>query len=422
MAERVLNIGMTALVISLVARYLGPEQFGILSYATSIVSIFATAGHVGLAGLVVRELVKYPEVENETLGTTFMLKGIGYFIGLIFLLIFTILTESSGNIEFWILVTLSLGLLFEPLNIIDFWFQSRVESKFTSISKTTSLLMGSVLKLICIIAGAKALQFAIVNVLQSLTLAAFLLYFYQKKSKNNIQHWCVSKLRAKALFQQSWVIFLGTIFSMIYLKIDQVMLKWIVGSKEVGIYSVAANLSEVWYFVPVAIVSSLFPQLIKLKEEKPSIYLIKLQQIFDLLFFIALIIAILVTLFAKPIVALMFGLAYEKSAAILVVHVWTALFIFMRTLFSRWILIENTLVFSLITQSSGAFMNVLLNLILIPKYGGIGAAYATLISYAVASYFALMFYDKTRPVFWMMTKSFFVPFRYWAVLGKRKES
>ena len=126
----------------------------------------------------------------------------------------------------------------------------------------------------------------------------------------------------------------------------------------------------------------------------------------------ALGVAIVVTLIAEPLITLMFGQSYQAATPILIIHIWSALFIFMRTAFSKWILIENVLMFSLITQGLGALANVALNYWLIPIYGGEGAAYSTLFSYATASYFALVLYPKTRTVFWMMSKSLFSPVRY----------
>ena len=412
MSEKMLNMGITFFVIILVARYLGPEQFGILSYATSLVALFAIAGHSGLSGLVVRELVKHPKEKEETMGTSFMLKGAGYLLGLVFLVIFTLLTEEQQTPEFWMLLILATSLLFRPFDVIDFWFQSRLEAKYVAISRTIGLVLTSTFKVGLVFAGAHLIFFALANVLQVTIESLFLILFYRFISKLSLTDWKASLARAKELFSQGWVVFLGSVFAVIYLKVDQIMLKWLVGSEEVGLYAVAATLSEAWYFVPVAIVASLFPKLIKLKESNPELYKTRLQQIFDLLFMLALLVAIAVTLLAQPIITLMFGNPYLESASILVVHIWAALFIFMRAAFSKWILIENVLIFSLITQGMGAIANVFLNLLLIPEYGYIGAAYATLISYAIASYLALMFYCKTRPVFWMMTYSIFLPIRY----------
>ena len=187
------------------------------------------------------------------------------------------------------------------------------------------------------------------------------------------------------------------------------MLRWMVGASEVGIYSIAVNLSEVWYFLPTSIALSVYPTLIEKKNKDPKTYQEHLQKIFNVLFLIAITVAILVTLVSKPAIQLLYGEAYSKAGSILMIHIWAGVFIFLRALFSRIIFIENLLEFSLITHFSGALVNVVLNLILIKPMAGYGAAIATLVSYAAASYFSLFFSQKTRPFALMMTRSLLLP-------------
>ena len=177
-------------------------------------------------------------------------------------------------------------------------------------------------------------------------------------------------------------------------------------------YAVAARFSEVWYFIPTAIVASVFPKLIDLRESDEALFMHRLQQLFDSLAVLGMVIALLVTIIAPWLVPWIFGIDYAASAAILVIHTWASVFIFMRAALSRWILIENALYFSLLTQGLGALSNVVLNTILIPVYGGQGAAWATLVSYAIASFFAVLLHPRTRPVFWLMLKALFAPVRY----------
>lgn len=412
MGEKIAVMGLGFLVTIVLARYLGPEQFGILSYAISLVALFGVAGHAGLSGLVVRELVKDPDNNQVIMGTSFILKGLGYLIGFILILLVAFITETAGSVDFWVLIILAFSLLFKPFDIIDFWFQSILQAKYTAISRTLATVASSIAKLLLVVLGAQLVLFAIAHLIQTILAVILLIFFFFVKSKMNIKDWQFSKEKAKELFKQGWVVFLGSIFAVIYLKVDQVMLKWLVGTEEVGIYAVAATLSESWYFVPAAIVASFFPKLIKIKEENHALYHHRLQQLFDFLFAIALGVAVFVTFVAQPVILNLFGESYAGAVPILVVHIWAALFIFMRAVFSKWILIENMLIFSLITQGFGALANILLNLWLIPEFGGLGAAYATLIAYATASYFALLLNSKTRVVFIMMTKAIFSPIRY----------
>lgn len=414
--EKVISVSVGLFTTVVVARYLGPEQYGMLAYAISMMSLFAVAGHMGLSGLVVREIVIKQDERSLILGTTFGLTLFGYCFGYLLLIGTSMISEDSQNTEFWLIVIVGSAMLFQPSGVIDFWFQAHVQSKYAVVARSLSLLISSAVKLALVYLGAQVLLFAFVNLLQSFLAALLLLILYQIKSNLRLISWRYSWEKAAELISQSWIIFLGTLFAMIYLKVDQMMLRWLVGVEEVGIYSIASSLSEAWYFVPQAIVATIFPRLIKIHEESEQSFYYRLQQVFDLLFVLALGLAVLVTLFAEPVISIIFGNEYRLAAPILAIHIWTAVFIFMRAVFSKWILIEGALVFSLVTQGLGAVFNVGLNLYLIPRYAGYGAAIATLISYAVASYFSLCIYKKTRPIFWAMTKSMLVPFRYGLML------
>jgi O-antigen/teichoic acid export membrane protein len=417
MGEKVAAMGIGFLVTVLLARYLGPENFGVYSYAISLTSLFAAAGHMGLSGLVVREIVKKPNERALTLGTTFALKLIGMAFGYALLLVYAFVFEGAGSVEFVVLAIAGAALLFKPFDVIDFWFQAFVQARFIAMARLSALLISSAAKIILVLFGFGVVYLVAANMLQAMLAAVALVLLYKLKTSLQLSHWSMSWRKAKELFGQGWVIYLGSIFAVIYLKVDQIMLRWLLGPESVGVYAVAAQLSEAWYFVPTAIVASFFPKLIKLREQSESLFNQRLQQLFDMLFILALVVAVIVTLLDDAFIALFFGPDYAASASVLTIHIWAALFIFMRAAFSKWILIENVLVFSLITQGVGAMLNVVLNFLLIPIYGVQGAAVATLISYAFASFFSLIIYEKTRPVFVMMLKSFVAVVRY--ALGRK---
>lgn len=405
MADKFLGLGVAFLITVVVARYLGPEDFGVFSYVISLVGLFAVAGHMGLAGLVVREIVSKPSDRGLILGTTFILKLTGMAIGYLALLVYGYYYEGIESVEFFLIAILGSTLLLRSVDTIDYWFQSFVQAKYVSISNLIGLFSSSIAKLLFVFGGFSLAYFVLANVLQVVILGLVLLFFYITKSDLRIREWSFSWVKVKELLGQGWLIYLGSIFAIINLKMDQVMLKWYQGAEQVGIYAVAAQISEAWYFIPTAIVASFFPKFIELREKNNEQYQVRLQQLFDILFLLALTVAVIVTFGGGLLINIFFGEQYEASAGILVVHIWAAIFIFMRALFSRWILMEDALVFSLITQGFGAVVNVILNYFWIQEYGALGAAYATLLSYAASSYIALLLYKKTRPVFWMMCKS-----------------
>jgi O-antigen/teichoic acid export membrane protein len=412
MGEKVLTIGLLFISNVFVARYLGPEGFGALAYALSLCAIFGVAGHMGLSSLVVREIVTDEAVRGSTLGTVALLKLLGLSIGYAVLLLYAVLYEGTGSTEFYLIALAGAALLFRPADVIDFWFQAFVQARYTAMARIASHIAATILKLGLVFAGASLVYFATAQILQGALASLLLVVFFWQKADLRLETWYFDWARAKALLGQGWLIYLGTIFSIIYLKVDQVMLRWLADAGEVGQYAVAAQMSEAWYFVPAAIVTSIFPKLIALRRENEALFKRRFQQLLDSLFLMGLLVAVLMTLAAPWVIDVFFGADYAASAAILVVHIWAAIFIFMRAAFSKWILIENALVFSLITQGMGALMNIGLNIILIPAHGGIGAAFATLLSYATASFLALVFHPRTRPVFWQMAWAVLAPIRY----------
>ena len=215
LVEKVFAMGLGLLVTVFFARFLGPEQFGILAYAISTVAIFGVAGHAGLSGLVVHELIKDPDSRHVILGTSFALKGIGYIVSFILVLIMASFTESFNSDEFWVLVIVALSLLFKPFYVIDFWFQSQLEARYTSISSIVATITSSFLKVILLSSGASLIVLAIAHLAETVLSVLLLIMFLLIKFKLSIRGWQFSKEKAKVLFKQGWVVILGSIFAVI---------------------------------------------------------------------------------------------------------------------------------------------------------------------------------------------------------------
>lgn len=402
-----LVIGLTVSVA--VARHLGPQDYGILSYALSITAFLSTFVYLGLSGIVVRDIVKYPDQVELLMGSTFVLKMLGGCLGYIAMIILAFLGHA-GHAEIWVLLITGGALLVRPMETIDFWFQSRVESKYSVLARGMSFLVASLGRIALVVLGASVVAFASLGLVEFLLGAILLAAIYIRKGQD-IRSWTVQAAAMVRLLRQSWILILSSFLAHVYLKLDQVMLRWMVGSAEVGVYSVAVRFSEVWYIIPAAMVTSMFPRFVEIRQKDPDRYNLRLQQGFDILFAMAFVIAVLVTLLGRPLIEWLYGPAYARAGGILALHVWAGIFIFMRALFSKWIIMEDALIFSLVSTGIGAVPNILLNLFLIKPYGAYGAAMATLISYAGASYLALFVVPKTRTIAWMMSRSLILPMR-----------
>ena len=402
----------------MIARHLGPEAFGLLNYLLAIIALMAPFCTLGFNAIITREIVKDIEQQSTIMSTALVFRLLGGVASaLLLFFIYSLGVFSKLESSLWWLVLLSFTNIFTALHVIDFWFQAKVLSRYIVKVRFLSLFISSAVKVVLVINDAGLNAFVWAAAFESFLISISFLIIYIYKA-NFFRFKDVNWQYGIGLFKQSkWLVISG-IASIIYLKIDQLMLAEMVSVTEVGIYSVASRMSEVWYFFPTAIVASFFPSLLKLKEESEHKYQRRLQQLCDLLFIFAVIVAVSLTFISDWLIVFLFGSEYSTAGFILSLHIWAGLFVFMRALLSKWLLAEHLVFFSFVTHGIGAVVNVSLNLWLIPLYQGVGAAIATVISYAFASYIVLFFHRSTRPMAIIMTKSLFFPGRL--ILAKIK--
>ena len=404
---KTVQLGVNIFISIWLARYLGPNQFGIFNYSLAFVTLFSSFAALGLHGLVIRDIVYYPDKTDIILGTTFGLKFIGSLIAVV-IIYFSIQWNNNNTILFFIVMIIAIKTIFLAFGTIDLWFQAKVESKYVVYVRSFTLMVGAGIKLSCILFKSTLITFAWIVVIEAILQAIGFVWVYHFTG-GKITNWRFSVSMAKNLLGQSWVLILSSIGVIIYLKIDQVMLGNMVDQTEVGIYSAAVKLSETWYFIPSFIAASVFPAMIKSKTQGIDIYHSRLQHLYNLMSWLGIGIAIPITFFSEQIVLLLYGDAYQGTGVILSIHIWAGVFAFFGQVLSKWIINENLLIFSPIRHTLGAVVNISLNLFLIPIYGGLGAAIATVISYATGSYLACFFYRPTRIAGKMMTRAIISP-------------
>lgn len=415
--DRLFRMGIGLLVGVWVARYLEPARFGLLSYAGAIVALFSAFVSLGLDGIVVREIVRQPEREGELLGSTFVLKLVGGVVA-IGVSVGTVVMIRPAEPETWQLVAIvASGSVFQAFDAIDFWFQSKTLSKYTVCAKNTAFFIASLLKVVLILNRAPLVAFAVVGVLETLLGAVGLVLAY-RRCGSSLGSWRVRADTCGMLLANGWPLILGGLSVMIYMKIDQVMLGEMAGSEAVGIYSAATRISEVWYFIPTAVVSSAFPTILRSRVEDESFYQRRLQRLFHLMVLLALAVSVPMTFAATPLILILYGRDFAAAGPVLAVHIWASLFVFLGVAQGTWDLAENLTKLALFRTSVGALINVLLNLVLIPMYGPLGAAIATVVSYAVSAYLLNAINGRTRPVFMQMTRSFLF-YKYLAINVRR---
>jgi len=396
MGEKILRMFVGLFVGIWVARYLGPEQFGLLSYAQSFVFLFTAIATLGLDGIVVRELVKDETQRDVLLGTAFGLKLIGAILILPVLAVAVQLTSNDNDTNLLVFIIAS-ATIFQSFNVIDFYYQSKVLSKYVALANTVSLALSSIIKIALLLNDAPLVAFAVMTVFDVAILSMGLVYYYKKNSHLKLLNWYFEWPVAKRLLKDSWPLILSGLVISVYMKIDQVMIKEMLDVEAVGQYAAAVRLSEAWYFIPMAIASSLFPAILNAKKISEESYYKRLQMFLDLLFWIGVCISLPIAFLSKFIILFLYGESYIEAIPILAIHAISGIFVAVAIAQGKhWLTLnlQNKLMY---VTFMCALMNVLLNNLLIPIYGIAGAAFATLISYAFgALVFPVFFYDVRK--------------------------
>lgn len=365
---------------------------------------------LGLHGVVVREICERPDRTATTLGTTAGLRLIGSVVALIAIFVFVGVAGKDDFTNLLVLI-LALNLLISPLSTIEKWFDAQVKAKHLVIARLTSLVFSAVSRAALILSACGLLFFGIELVARELIYIVVVITLCLKVG-NIPSSWRFDLSYAKTLLAESWPLILSGFAATLFMTIDQVLLGELSSNHEVGIYAVAARLSEIWYMVPVIITRSILPDFVKTKrEEGEEAYNRRVQFIYDILFTLALTLAVTTTFIATPLVIFLYGDSYAEAGLILAIHIWAAIFVFNGIVSNNWLLTERLLKFPLISHTLAALTNIVLNILLIPKYGGIGAAVATVFSYSMTYYFAYFLTTKTRPAAIQMTRSFAAPVR-----------
>jgi PST family polysaccharide transporter len=416
MFERVVNMTIRFFVGVWVVRYLGPEQYGVYSYALSLVGMFTAFSTLGLDNIVVRSL-SHEQGEDGVISTALTLR-LGAAVATMALVTAIAFSTSDDWITQLCVVVISGQLIFKAADVFDLWFQSQIKSKYPVWVRSGVTVLYAGAQVACILAGFGVVAFAGLVMAQTAlqTIGTYLIYRAVGEQERKLEGFEWGS--AKSIMKDAWPLMFSGLAVAAYMKVDQVMLGSMIGKAEVGIYATAAKISELWYFIPTAIAGSVFPKIVEMKKENSSDYKKNLQTYFDLIALVSYVVIVPVTAFSEIIILTIFGSEYKLSSFILQIHIWSFIFVALGVSRSKWLIAENMTGIALFTTALGAVSNILLNVFLIPAYGGVGAAWATLVSYSIYCYFSLAILPQTRKMFVRLTKSLFIMFRINKIIKK----
>jgi len=408
-SDSVFRLVLAVLVSAWVARYLGTQQYGQLNLALAYMTLAAPIARLGLDSILVPRMLNEPQQVGQILGTAIFMRLLMALAMLAPLYLVVASLHRDDPTVLLLTVILSLGTLFQALDVLNAWFQSQLASRHSVLARNTSFLLTSGLKLAAILLGAPLLVFGLLYLLDMIVSMLLLWRVYRR----NPHPWTLNWGYARGLLREGAPLIVAGLAVSVYMRIDQIMLGQMLPPGEaeaaVGAYAAAVRISEMWYFVPLAIITSVIPSIIQSKQQSESLYRKRLQRLFNLMALISYAVCIPMTFLSGLIVELLFGPEYAASVPVLAVLVWAGLWVTLGVVRSHVLVVEGKNWLFTWSVVLGAGVNMLLNLALIPLLGILGAALATLAAQMVASHLTSLALPQLRFLGWMQTRAIVYP-------------
>lgn len=407
--ERVVRLVVVLGTGILVARYLGPELFGQLNYATGFVGLFFALTTMGLDEIVVRDLVKHPDRRDELLGTSAVIKFLGAILLVVLVVVASLLRDMDG-LTASLVVVIGASELLRPFGVIDWYFMAHVRSKETVVVQMVQVFVSAALKVVMVLMKAPLIAFAWVYVLEGLVLALGYVWMYHRDG-TVVRAWRYTRSMARHLLGESWPLIIYGMALYVQAKIDQVMIFDVLAdaigpaaaNAEVGQYSNALKMIEALGFLPVIVQRSLAPAITRAKVQGEALYADRLLNQYRLMFLLFLLTSLPLFFTAEPIMVLLYGEEFRPAGYLLSLFAIRLLFTNMGVAKASFITNESLFKYSLLTAVVGAAINIGMNYFLIPPFKAIGAIWATIGSFTVSIFLMdLLFVGTRRNLGWMV--------------------
>lgn len=374
---RIAQMVLAFFVGIITARYLGPGNYGLINYGQAFVSFFTAFCTLGINAVIIKDFVDKPDEQGIAIGTTLVLRGLSSFLSAI-MIVGIVSIIDSGETETIIVVALcSIALIFQIFDTFNYWFQSRYQSKITSIATLLAYSIVSLYKIVLLIANKSVKWFAFSTALDYIVIGVVLFLSYEHNNGPKL-HFSLDK--AKVLLGKSYHYILSSMMVAIYGQTDKLMLKQMLNETEVGFYSVATSLCTIWVFVLQAIIDSLYPTILNLFSKDKEAFNKKNRQLYSIVFYVSCSVSVLFTLFAEIGITIMYGPDYLGAINPLRIITWYTAFSYLGVARNAWIVCNNKQKYLKYMYIGAAIINVVLNALMIPVLGASGAALASLIT------------------------------------------
>ena len=367
-----------ALVISmLTARYLGPSNYGLISYASSVVAFVVPIMQLGLPSILVQEIVNKPKQEGEILGTSIVLSVTSSFACMLGVFAFANVVNTGETTTIIVCALYSTLLFAQAIEIVQYWFQAKLASKYVSITSLVAYAIVSAYKIFLLVTGKSIYWFAVSNALDYAIIGIALLIIYRRLSGCRLHF---SLPLAKSMLAKSRYYIVSNIMITIFAQTDRIMLKLMIDDASAGYYAAAVSCAGMTGFIFGAVIDSMRPMIFESRKTSNGAFEKNVSRLYSIIIYLSFAQSVFMTLFAPLIVRILYGVEYQNTIGVLQVLVWYTTFSYMGSVRNIWILAEDKQRYLWIINLSGALTNVVLNAALIPSIGVVGAAIASLIT------------------------------------------
>ena len=402
---RIAQMILSFFVGVLTARYLGPSNYGIMNYAAAYVAFFTAFCTLGINSVIIKDFVDHPDEQGEAIGTTLVLRAVSSLLSAIMIIGIVMIIDRDEPITIVVTALCSVALVFQIADTLNYWFQSRYQSKVSSMATLIAYMITSAYRIVLLIMQKDIRWFAFATSIDYICVAVilFVAYKYEKGPKLTFSY-----QKAKQLLSKSYNYILASMMVAIYGQTDKLMLKQMMDEANVGYYSLASTINNMWVFILAAIIDSIYPTIIQYAKTDAKSFEKKNKQLYAIVIYVSLIVAVGFMVFGNWIIKLLYGEAYLPAAMPLKIVCWYTIFSYLGTARNAWVVSTNNQKYLKYICGGAAVANVVLNALLIPVWGASGAALASLLTQVSTIVIIPYFIKDMRPNVKLMLEAFFL--------------
>lgn len=403
-ADKVSRMGAGVIVTAYVARYLGPDSYGLISFAVALTALFSAIAIFGLQAVVVRDLVERPSERAAILASALSLRLLGGVAAIALGVGTTFLLRGGDRQAVLVVFLVACSALPQAWDIIDYDYQSRINARPVVVARNTSFFVLSALRVGMVVLQAPVACFAAALSCEQ-AMAALLMAWRWRADGLSVSICAASAREMLRLASAAWPLIITGLSISLYMRVDQVMLARMMGDAGVGLFSAAVRVSEALYFLPVAVATTVAPALTALRRRSITEYERRLVGVMRLLVWPALGVAVGFALCSHLVILALYGPRYSAAAEVLSIHTWAGALVSLGVCGSLWLTNEGYMKYTMYQTLAGAGVNVVLNLVMIPRFGIIGAALASCAAQLTSVMLVVAIIPKTRRLFRLQLES-----------------